>query len=231
MEVKYLNEVKRIFGYYETINDELISEALATNFDYENLVDRFNDELELNLATSGSNSENVIRLYLKRLYSVFFIINTDLILNKTEQKDHFDKYVFCCTNNLINIFYSLEENCLQFNIDLRSIINQMGMNEIFDYVLTINGPPLYEIEENSITVENRRADVKVCILHDIGLIDFLISKGYSHNNIATLIEYLTNERVKKSSVNTTLSRISDTDILDKNKELIESIKVTLKLVK
>jgi hypothetical protein len=72
-------------------------------------------------------------------------------------------------------------------------------------------------------------DLKICFLVELGVIDHLISKNLTPNKIAEIIEFLTKKPISKGSVNTTLSRITNENLIDKYKTQLSALKIKYKI--
>jgi hypothetical protein len=72
-------------------------------------------------------------------------------------------------------------------------------------------------------------DLKICFLFELGVIEHLISKNLSPNKIAEIIQFLTKTPISKGSVNTTLSRITNENLIDKYKTQLSELKIRYKI--
>jgi hypothetical protein len=160
METKILREVKRIFGYTNTNNEDLIIEAKKTGFDFENLIADFKSELNLNLAQTV-NTENVIKYYLNELKDMYSIFNKYGIVKIGNKKPtDRDKYLWSAQHGLRDVFVSLDVNALHYGINFYSILEQTGFIELYKNIIPAGlwQIPEYNSTDKKETIEENEKD-------------------------------------------------------------------------
>lgn len=70
------------------------------------------------------------------------------------------------------------------------------------------------------------AALKICLLHELGVVDLLRVKGIGSNNkMAQLIAFLTKEPIKTGAANVTLGRIQNGGLVDKYQSELAALKL------
>lgn len=228
MKIDCLNEIVRIFGYYLSEDENLISEAARNAFDYEPLILKFNDELQTNIVTNRAHAVDVVRLYLQRLGRIARIVQPDL-LNEDIPENDTDKYFYYCSLFINEAFSMVQFNCRDFKIDFHKIMHELGHDELYSIIETFPDEP-QNIESETILPGPEidfdvTAALKICLLKELGVIDRLAEKGLAANKMAQLIKFLTKEPIKTGAVNVTLSRIHNEGLMEKYQSEIAALKL------
>ncbi|MFN3445994.1 MAG: hypothetical protein ACK44D_09650 [Bacteroidia bacterium] len=229
MKIDCLNEIVRIFGYYQSEDENLISEAARNAFDYEPLILKFNDELQTNIVTNRPHAQDVVRLYLERLGRIARVVQPDLLDEDVPENDT-DKYFYYCSLFINEAFSMVQFNCRDFKIDFHKIMHELKHDELYSIIETFPDEP--QNIEGETTPPGPEIDfdvdaaLKICLLHELGVIDLLRLKGFGSNNkMAQLIGFLTKEPIKTGAANVTLGRIQNDGLVDKYQSELAALKL------
>ena len=187
MKIDCLNEIIRIFGYYLSEDENLISEAAQNAFDYEPLILKFNDELQTNIVTNRAHAVDLVKLYLQRLGRIARIVQPDLLDEDIPENDT-DKYFYYCSLFINEAFSMVQFNCRDFKIDFHKIMHELGHDELYSIIETFpDEPQNIESEttphETETEVHNKFANnQKYELLKKIGFFELPIFKNEGNLN-------------------------------------------------
>jgi hypothetical protein len=144
----------------------------------------------------------------------------------TELWDKIDfEQIFENSEHILNVSYSLHETGPYYNGETENEKTINKNKKAIDKLRKIFNERFKETE----TEFDTKNDLKICFLKELGVIDYLEKKGISNNKISEVIQYLTKTQISQGSVNTTLSRIRNEDLLNKYKTQLADLKIKFKI--
>jgi len=212
----------------ELINKQLLNEAIKiyTEFRKVNQI-----KFELNDAKISNNIE-LIEKYEENLNDFNRSYN-DFLIQRTDNSYY--KLINLWNNSLkIQLeFWDKETFETLFENALKILINNVSkgedsIKETYNKLLVLQDVYIKRFGQIEYNFDTQN-DLKICFLVELGVIEHLISKNLSQNKIAEIIQFLTKTPISKGSVNTTLSRITHENLIDKYKTQLSELKIKYKI--
>ena len=236
MEITKFNNCLYILGYWKHQKNEVLTIVNNDNFDFErNYILDFDIEFNINLLNSQNteNKKSIAKYYIQKIFEIagYFEHAHHIDYFKLDKKNmsEIEYYYQKIHDYFEDMLHYIERNCFINNIDFQLLLHELKIDNYFSVInlkITDDKPEPIEPE---IQTNN---EIKITLLNQLGVFDLLTKKGLTNNNIAELLEFITQSQIKKGSINKTLSLLHNEfgqDLNEKYKSQIAQILLAKKI--